>query len=91
MAFDGLGRVWGQFLMFWAQFLTDSGWISVVLETRGRSGSSGSRFFRVCEANFWILDASVATFGQHIIDLGGRRDAHGGSWSFGFDLGLKLR
>ena len=24
----------------------------------------------MCEADFWILDASVATFGQHIMDLG---------------------
>ena len=90
MVFDGLGRVWGQFLMFWARFLTDSGWISLVLEIRGRSGGSGSRFFSTCEANFWILDASVATFGQHIIDLGGRRGAPGGSWTpFWLRLGVQ--
>ena len=64
--------------MIWARFLTGLGWISVVLETRGRSGCSGSRFFSTCEANFWILDAPVATFGRHIIDLGGRRGAPGG-------------
>ena len=61
-----------------ARFLTDSGWISLFLETRGRSGGLGSRFFSICEANFWILDASVAALGQHIMDLGGRRGAPGG-------------
>ena len=35
-------------------------------------------FLYVWGANFWILDAPVATFGQHIIDLGGRRGAPGG-------------
>ena len=47
-------------------------------------------FFSMCEANFWILDASVATFGQHIIDLGGRRGAPGGSWRpFWLRFGVK--
>ena len=52
--------------------------MSLFLETRGRSGGLGSRVFSMCEANFWILDAAVATFGQHIMDLGGRRGAPGG-------------
>ena len=91
MVFDGLGRVWEQFLMLSARFLADSGWISLVLETRDRSGGSGSRFVSTCEANFWILDASVATFGQHIMDLGGRRGAPGvGGGCFGFDFGPKI-
>ena len=48
------------------------------------------QFFSMCGANFWILDASVATFGQHIIDLGGRRGAPGGSWRpFWLRLGVK--
>ena len=91
MVFVGLGRVWGQFFMLWARFLADSGWISLVLEIRGRSGCSGSRFFSTCEANFWILNASVATFGEHIIDLGGRRVLLGVlGGRFGFNLGSKI-
>ena len=76
--------------MLWARFLTDRRWLSVVLETRGRSGGLGSRFLRMYEANFWILDASVVTFGQNIIDLGGRRGAPGGSSRpFWLRLGVK--
>ena len=45
----------------------------------------------MCEANFWILDVSVATGGQHIMDLGGRRGAPGGfGGRFGFDLGSNI-
>ena len=48
------------------------------------------RFFWMRGANFWILDAPVATFGQHIIDLGGRRGAPGGSWRpFWLRIGVK--
>ena len=40
-----------------------------------------TRFVRMYEANFWILDASgEESFGQQIIDLGGLRGASGRSW-----------
>ena len=77
--------------MLWARFLTGSGWITVVLETRGRSGCSGSRFF-VCVgpiSGFWMLPlrllvniSSIWEFAGVLLGvLGGR---------FGFDLGSKI-
>ena len=39
----------------------------------------------------WILGAPGETFGQHILDLGGLRDASGPFWNrSGDDLGSKL-
>ena len=49
------------------------------------------QFFCMCGSNFWILDATVATFGQHIIDLevaGMLLEVLGGR--FGFDLGSRI-
>ena len=49
------------------------------------------QIFSMREANFWILDAPNATFGQHSIDLGGRRGAPGGTWRpFWLRFGVKI-
>ena len=60
----------------------------MISETRGRSGGPGTRCLRKCEANFWILDASVVTFGRHIMDLGVLLGVLRGR--FGFDLWSKI-
>ena len=72
--------VWGGTVFNALGTVSDGFWMDFVVFGDQRSlWGLREQIFRMCEANSWTLDAPVATFGQHIIDLGGRRGAPGGS------------
>ena len=88
MVFDGLGRVWGQFVMFWARFLTDSGWISVVLDALEAQGADF--FIRVRPISaFWMLPLRLSVHISSIWEVAGvLLGVLGGR--FGFELESKI-